>query len=144
LQRDRLAILARLRDAAVTEASRALASARSAARETAVRLDVHNARTLQEQSQAGDMEGAAFSLWLPQARRQEASLRRQLGAEEARIGALLQVLVACRTDAEAVAKAIGRQQEAAAAVAARREQQVLDEAAGTRSTVHCTKRAVLF
>jgi flagellar export protein FliJ len=136
LARDPLAILWRLRDAAVTEASAALASARESTRQLSERLDSHNAQTRQEQTQAQSMDGAAFSAWLPQARKRATSLQNQLSSEEARSHRLLQALTERRTEAEAVAKALERQRKVAGTLAARHEQQAMDEAAGNNYRVN--------
>lgn len=130
MARDPLAVLWRLRDAAVTEASAALAAARASARQLHERLEAQNAQTRQEQSLTGCMDGAAFSAWLPQARKHAASIQKQLSSEEARVLRLLQALTERRTEAEAVAKALERQRAARGALAARHEQQAMDEAAG--------------
>ncbi len=131
MPRDPLAVLARLREAAVTEASRALASAHGTAHQLTARLEAHTALTLHEQSHTPDMDGATFAAWLQQARHQAHSLRQLLSAEEARAARLLQALVVCRTEAEAVAKALGRQRAAAVTLAARHQQQAMDEASAT-------------
>jgi hypothetical protein len=128
--RDPLAILWRLRDAAVTEASRELAAARLRERQEAQRLDAHRLLIRQEQSGASDEHVAAFAAWLPYARQQTDRFHATLQTEEARAKRLQQVLVSRRTDAEAVTKALQRQRDEVSLKNARKAQDAMDEAAG--------------
>ena len=130
MARDPLAVLWRLRDAAVTEASRDLAVARACEMREAQRLDAHRLHMRQEQSEAAGEHVAAFAAWLPHARQNTERLSASLQAEEARVRRLQQILVGRRTDAEAVAKALQRQRAEAGLVQTRKEQAIMDEAAG--------------
>ncbi|MDR3535117.1 MAG: flagellar export protein FliJ [Acetobacteraceae bacterium] len=133
MSRDPLAVLRRLRDAAVTEACRDLATARAHEMQEAQRLDEHRSQIRRELSEAGAEHVAAFSAWLPYARQRTDHLQTSLQSEQARVLRLQQILVGRRTEAEAVAKAMERQQAEAALTQARREQSVMDEAAGRRT-----------
>jgi flagellar export protein FliJ len=130
MARDALEVLWRLRDAAVREASTNLANARAIERAEADRLDAHARHVQREQADAAGAEIADFAVWLPHARRQTELLHGVLRQENARVERCQQVLVACRTEAEAVAKALQRKREAAALVRLQREQAAMDEAAG--------------
>jgi flagellar export protein FliJ len=128
--RDPLTVLWRLRDAAVSEASRDLAAARVCEAREAQRLDAHRLHMRQEQSEAAGEHVPAFAAWLPYARQSTERLRASLETEEARVRRLQQILVGRKTDAEAVAKALQRQRAETALVQARKEQATMDEAAG--------------
>jgi hypothetical protein len=130
MARDPLAILWRLRDAAVTEASRDLAAARARELLDVQRLDEHTLLVRREQSEATGEHVAAFATWLPYARQHADRLQATLLTEAARVRRLQQILVGRRTDAEAVAKAMKRQRVEAGVIAARKEQDMMDEAAG--------------
>jgi flagellar biosynthesis chaperone FliJ len=130
MKRDPLAVLWRLRDAAVTEASRDLAAARARETKEAQRLDDHRSHVRYEQSEAVGEHVAAFAVWLPHARQQADRLQASLQAETVRVRRLQQILVSRRTDAEAVAKAMQRQLAEAALTVSRKEQAIMDEAAG--------------
>jgi hypothetical protein len=130
MARDPLAILWRLRDAAVTEASRELATARAREVQEAQRLDRHRLSIRQEQFGASAEHVAAFAAWLPYARQQTDRFQATLRIEEARTQRLQQVLVGRRTDAEAVTKALQRQRDEISVKSARKEQEAMDEAAG--------------
>ena len=132
MARDPLAVLWRLRDAAVTEASRELAAARAREAHEAQRLDEHGRCMAREQSEAGVAHAAAFAAWLPRARQQADRLRAGLLGEATRVARLQQVLAARRIEAEAVAKALQRQEAEAGLARARRDQAVMDEVAGRR------------
>lgn len=133
MPRDPLAVLRRLRDAAVTEARRNLAAALAREVQTAQRLNAHNLRVRHEQSQATVEHLAAFADWLPYARQHADHLQAALAGEQAQVVRLQQILVGRRTEAEAVAKAMQRQEKAAELTKARKEQGAMDEAAGRRS-----------
>jgi flagellar export protein FliJ len=133
MPRDPLAVLRRLRDAAVTEARRNLAAALASERREAQRLDQHRLHMRHEQSQAAAEHVADFADWLPYARQRADHLQAALASEQARVLHLQQILVGRRTEAEAVAKAMQRQREAARLIQARKEQGVMDEAAGGRA-----------
>jgi hypothetical protein len=130
MARDPLAVLWRLRDAAVTDASRDLAMARACEVQAVQRLDAHRLHVREEQSEAASEHVAAFAAWLPYARQTTERLSASLQTEEARVRRLQQILVGRRTDAEAVAKALQRQRAEAGVVQARKEQAIMDEAAG--------------
>jgi flagellar biosynthesis chaperone FliJ len=130
MARDPLTVLWRLRDAAVSEASRDLAAARACEAHEAQRLDAHRLHVRQEQSDAAGEHVAAFAAWLPYARQTTERLRASLEIEEARVRRLQQILVGRRTDAEAVVKALQRQGAETALVQARKDQATMDEAAG--------------
>jgi flagellar export protein FliJ len=133
MARDPLAVLRRLRDAAVTEARRDLAAALAAERQQAQRLDEHRQQMRNEQHEASAGHVAAFAEWLPYAHQRTGQLQATLGAEQVKVLRLQQILVGRRTEAEAVAKALQRQQAAADLVLARKEQGAMDEAAGRRA-----------
>ena len=133
MPRDPLAVLRRLRDAAVTEARRNLAAALASEMQQARQLDEHRRHIRHEQSEAAGEHVAAFGEWLPYARQRADHLQAALASEQARVRQLQQILVGRRTEAEAVAKAMQRQREAAALIQARKEQGVMDEAAGRRA-----------
>jgi hypothetical protein len=130
MARDPLAVLWRLRDAAVTEASRDLAAARARELREVQRLDEHALVVRREQSEAAGEDVAAFAAWLPYARQHADRLQATLQTEAARVRRLQQILVGHRTDAEAVAKAMQRQRAEADVIVARKEQDMMDEAAG--------------
>lgn len=130
MPRDPLAVLRRLRDAAVTEARRNLAAALASERQQARQLDEHRLHIRHEQFAAEGEHVAAFAEWLPHARQRADHLQSALANEQVRVGHLQQILAGRRTEAEAVAKAMQRQREAAALIQARKEQGVMDEAAG--------------
>jgi flagellar biosynthesis chaperone FliJ len=130
LARDPLAVLWRLREAAVTEASAALAGSRARVLQAASLVEQHNAEMSREQADATWADGPAFADWLPHARRRAASLCESLRHEEIAVQQRLVALTQRRTEAEAVAKALLRQRTSVALVAARREQAEMDEAAG--------------
>jgi flagellar biosynthesis chaperone FliJ len=130
MTRDPLAVLWRLRNAAVVEASRDLATARAREAREAMRLEEHRLLMREEESEATGEHVATFAAWLPHARQHTDRLLTILQTEEVRVRRLQQVLVGCRTDAEAVEKAMQRQQAAVGLVRARKEQGVMDEAAG--------------
>ncbi len=132
MARDPLAVLWRLRDAAVTEASRELAVARAREADEARRADEYQRHVRHEQDDATGDHVAAFAAWLPHARQQADRLKANLQAEEAHVRRLQQILVSRRTDAEAVAKVRQRQQAIAALVQARKEQSTMDEVAGRK------------
>jgi flagellar biosynthesis chaperone FliJ len=132
MPRDPLAVLRRVRDAAVTEARRNLAAALASEMQQARQLDEHSRQIRHEQREAEGEHVAAFGEWLPYARQRADQLRAALASEQARVGQLQQILVSRRTMAEAVAKAMQGQQAAAGLVQARKEQAVMDEAAGRR------------
>lgn len=133
MPRDALKVLWRVRDAAVTAASRDLAAARAAEAHHAGQLDAHCEATRHEQSGATGSLITAFVEWLPHARRTADGLRLAVQTEQARVSRLQQALVLRRTEAEAVAKAMARRDEAAGLVMARQDQAAMDEAAGRRS-----------
>jgi flagellar biosynthesis chaperone FliJ len=130
MKRDALAVLGRLRAAAVTEASRDLAAARGRAKLSSDGIEAQALHIRQEQSHALGDDVAAFAAWLPHARRDSARLQAALAIEDGQMRRLQQVLIARTTDAEAVVKAIERRNTEAALLLARKEQSVMDEAAG--------------
>jgi len=132
MARDPLAVLWRLREAAVAEAGRELAQARDGVRRAMLRLDVLREQLRCEQADTGPEDVATFAVWLPQARLQLQRGQASLLEAETHVPRLQQVLVGRRTESEAVAKAMQRRHATAALVLARREQAVMDEAAGRR------------
>jgi flagellar export protein FliJ len=133
MARDPLAVLQRLRDAAVTEARRNLAAALASELQETRRLDQHRSQMQHEQSLAAGEHVAEYAQWLPYAHQRADQLQATLASEQARVRQLQQILTGRRTEAEAVAKAMQRQQLAAAVIRARKEQAAMDEAAGRRS-----------
>jgi flagellar export protein FliJ len=136
MARDPLAVLRRLREAAVTEARRNLAAALASEMQQARQLDEHRRQIRHEQSEATGEHVVAFGEWLPYARQRSDQMQAALASEQVRVGQLQQILVGRRTEAEAVAKAMQRQREAAGLIQARKEQAVMDEAAGRRGGGH--------
>lgn len=133
MARDPLVVLSRLREAAVAEAGRELARARDGVRHAALQLDAQREQIRREQADVGPEQVAAFAAWLAQARLQAQRRQAALLDAQAHAQRLQQVLINRRTESEAVAKALGRQQAAMAVDVARREQAVMDEAAGRRN-----------
>lgn len=129
MKRDPLTLLLRLREAAVTEASRELAAGRAREAEQAAALAGFRSTMSEEQSGATGALVETFAAWLPSARQQAGRLQAALAGQEAVVRRLQQTLVARKTEAEAVAKALRRQQAQAAAALARKDQAVMDEAA---------------
>lgn len=129
MERDRLAVLWRLRDAAVTEASRDLAAARAREEQARGQLADHQRLMQHEQSTTAGEDVATFVIWRSFAGQVRDRLQAELQAEEARVRRLQQVLLTRRTDAEAVAKAVERQRAEAGRIAAGKEQARMDEAA---------------
>ncbi|HET6307823.1 MAG TPA: hypothetical protein VFG12_11590 [Rhodopila sp.] len=135
MKRDPLAVLHRLREAAVTEAKRNLAAALASERQQARQLDDHKQLIRNEQSLAAGEHLAAFATWVPCAWQHTERLQTALATEQAKVAQLQQILVRSRTEAEAVAKAMQRQRDAAALIQARKDQATLDEAAARRRGV---------
>lgn len=129
MARDPLAVLWRLRDAAVTEASRDLAVARTREAQAHGQLAEHDRLLRHEQSMTCGEDVAAFVVWRTFASQTRDRLQAELQAEEARVRRLQQVLLSRRTEAEAVAKAMERQRAEAGRIAAGKEQAHMDEAA---------------
>jgi flagellar export protein FliJ len=130
MKRDPLAVLWRLREAAVTEASRDLAAARAREMQQAEQLDSYRRHIAQEQSEAVGEHVSGFADWLPHARLQRERLQADQQTAESHVRRLQQILVVRRIDSEAVGKAMQRQRSAAALIEATKEQAVMDEAAG--------------
>jgi flagellar export protein FliJ len=138
MARDPLAVLWRLRDAAVTETSRDLVTARARELQELRQLNEYRQLIRHEQSLAACDDVAAFAAWLPHTRHIEDRLQANLQAEAARVGRLQQILLTRRTDAEAVAKAVQRQRAEAERVTAAKEQAIMDEAASRAGRSHQT------
>jgi hypothetical protein len=136
MARDPLKVLWRVRDAAVTEASRDLAAARTCEMRASRRLDEHRLEMRDEQLVADDGHVAAFAAWLPSARLHADRLTSVLLTEQAHVLRLQQVLVARRTEAEAVTKVMQRRLSEASVMLARKEQATMDEAAGRTGRHH--------
>jgi flagellar biosynthesis chaperone FliJ len=132
MRRDPLAILQRVRDAAVVEATRELAGGLQREQTGRQRLVEHNETMRREQAEADTADAVDFAAWLPRARVIAGGNARSLAAEEERVGRLRQALLAKRTEAAAVKKAIERRQAAVSLARSRREQAAMDEAAGRR------------
>lgn len=132
MRRDPLAILQRVRDAAVVEATRELAGGLQREQTGRQRLVEHNEAMRREQAEAGTADTVDFAAWLPRAHAIAAGNARSLAAEEERVGRLRQALLAKRTEATAVEKAMERRQAAVSLARSRLEQAAMDEAAGRR------------
>jgi flagellar biosynthesis chaperone FliJ len=132
MARDPLAVLRRMREAAVTEAQRNLAAALIREAQEARRLEQHHSTIRHEMSEAVGEYGAAFADWLPYARQHAETLQTTLAGEQARVVHLQEILTRRRTEAETVAKAMQRQHLEAELIRARKEQAALDEAASRR------------
>jgi hypothetical protein len=132
MARDPLAVLARMRAAAVTEARRALAAAAGNARAAEEAQSAHGATVLREQADASGDGVADFAAWLPAARARGRELAGESEARAARIEPARAALIARRTEAEAVDAAVARRRAEAVAAAERRERAATDEVAGRR------------
>lgn len=132
MRRDPLAILQRVRDAAVVEATRELAGGLQREQTGRQRLVEHAETMRREQAEAGTADTVDFVAWLPRAHAIAAGNTKSLAAEEDRVRRLRQALLAKRTEAAAVEKAMERRQAAVALARSRREQAAMDEAAGRR------------
>ena len=132
MRRDPFAVLQRVRDAAVVEATRELAGGLQRERAGRQRLAEHNEAIGREQAEAGVAGAVDFAAWLPRARVVAAGNARSLADDQARVGRLRQALLAKQTEAAAVEKAIGRCQAAVSLARSRLEQAAMDEAAGRR------------
>lgn len=130
MARDPLALLARVREAAATDAKRKLAAAIVDARKVEEAVASHARDVAREQEEALGDDVAAFAAWLPAARAQERGLADRLDASEGQISELRRVFAARRRDAEAVVKAIERREVEAASATARKDQDAMDEVAG--------------
>ena len=85
MKRDPLAVLWRVREAAVTEASRDLAAARAREMQQAERLDAYRQHIAQEQSEAVGEHVSGFADWLPHARLQRERLQAELQTAESHV-----------------------------------------------------------
>ena len=132
MRRDPLAIMQRVRDAAVLEATRELAGGLQRERAGRQRLADDNEAIGREQAEAGVAGAVDFAAWLPRARFVAAGHARSLADDELRVERLRQALLAKRTEAAAVEKAIERRQAAVSLARSRLEQAAMDEAAGRR------------
>jgi flagellar export protein FliJ len=134
MARDALDVLVRLRDMAVTEASTKLTAARGDETKEAMALDGHRLSVQREKNDARGGDMTAFVAWLPRALAEEQRLLASVQAASMRVERCQQILLECRTDAEAVEKVRTKRREVAALLVARREQAEMDEVAGrTRS-----------
>ena len=132
MRRDPLAILQRVRDAAVVEATRELAGGLQREQAGRQRLVEHNETVRREQAEAGTTDTVDFAAWLPRAHAIARGNAGSLAAEEERVRRLRQALLVKRTEAVAVEKAMERRQAAVSLARSRREQAAMDEAAGRR------------
>ncbi len=132
MRRDPLAILQRVRDAAVVEATRELASGLQREQAGVQRLAEHTETILREQAEVEVPDTLDFAAWLPHARAVADSNARSLAADTKRVGRLRQALLAKQTEAAAVGKAIERRQAEVSLARSRREQAAMDEVAGRR------------
>jgi hypothetical protein len=130
MRRDPLAVLQRLRDAAVVEATRELAAGLQREQACRQRLIDHGETMGREQAGAGFAGAVDFAAWLPRARAIAACHARRLTAEEEQLGRLRQALLARQTEAAVVEKAMERRRAAVLLTRSRLEQAVMDEAAG--------------
>lgn len=130
MARDALAVLWRVRDAAVTSASVALAAARSREAAASRLIADHAASVSRERSDMGPEHMGHFIAWLSHARVQAESLAAALLREQAHVSRLQQVLAARRTEAEIVSKVREQRKTAMRLASDRRDQAVMDEAAG--------------
>ena len=136
MKRDPLAVLWRLRDAAVTETSRNLATARALERQETERLAAFRETIRTERLQATDGQVPAFAAWLPHARLEDDRLQAGLLTQEALVRRLQQVLVNRRTEAEAVSTARQQRLAQAKVLMAKKDQDLMDEAAGRTGQRH--------
>lgn len=134
MARDALAVLARVRNAAATEAKRKLASTIAEAHAAGTAVDSHARDLAREQNDAVGDDVAAFAAWLPAARARGRGLADRLEASEGQVIEARQALMARKTEAEAVGKAIERRVAEKAATAARKDQEAMDQVAGRRRT----------
>ncbi len=132
MARDPLAVLWRVRVAAVEAATRDLALALAEERAATARVEAHAARMGRERDAARGDLAADFAAWLPQAVRHAEQLRAVLSQAQALVARRRDILVARRTEAEAIAKARERQSAAAASLRGRRDQAIIDEIAAGR------------
>ena len=132
MRRDPLAVLQRVRDAAVMEATRELAGGLQREQAGRQRLVEHNDTMRREQAEVGVADTADFAAWVPHARAIAAGNASSLAVDEDRVRRLRQTLLAKRTEAAAVEKATERRQAAVSLVRSRHEQAAMDEAAGRR------------
>lgn len=132
MKRDPLGVLWRLRDAALTEATRELAGGLQRERDARQRALNHERTMAREQAESSPTDASDFAQWLPRARNDAARLVSALEAAHDRVAGLQQTLVVRRTEVEAVASARDRCREVEQSKKRRAEQAVMDEAAGRR------------
>jgi hypothetical protein len=131
MARDPLAILARVREAAATDAKRRLAMVIADARETQEALAAHAQGIVREQGNAAGDDVAVFAAWLPAARAHGCELADRVAATEGQVSEARRVLTARRMETKAVGKAIERRDAETAALSARKSQDAMDEFAGS-------------
>lgn len=132
MKRDPLQVLWRLRDAALTEATRELAGGLHREREARERALGHGQKMAREQAESSPTDAADFAQWLPRARNEAARLDAALKAAHGRVAGLQQALIVRRTDVEAVVSARDRRRMVEESRKRGAEQAVMDEAAGRR------------
>lgn len=127
MARDPLTVLSRIREAAVTETSRELAAALTAADAERCRLEAYRQHVLKEQVDAIGEDIAVFAAWLPTARKRTDQMLSDLRREDNLVLRLQGLLLFRRTEAEGVTKAIQRRKHETDLAKARLDQAVMDE-----------------
>ena len=133
MARNALKVLSRVRDMAVAQARRDLATSLADEASRSGRLDAHRALMAAEAEAATPETLAAFVRWLPVAQAQTPRLQAALAEAHASTEKSQAALVLRRTEAKAVAKALARQSEREAQVRQRQAQAALDEVASSRT-----------
>lgn len=129
MARDPLAVLSRIRGAAVAEARRALAAALAAEHRCASAAQAARDTVRDEEQAATASDTLALIAWLPLARQRIAEADQTLKAATLEVGRWRTELTARRAAEEAVSTLLKQRATEMALLAARREQAVLDEAA---------------
>lgn len=132
MPRDPLAVLWRIRDAAVAKASRELAEARSGERDQVARLEAQLAGVRREEAGVTTDLLPEFIAWLPHARRASARLQADVKAARAKVDSCQRALTVHQTNAETVARAMARRTEQERHAQVRKDQAAMDEIASRR------------
>lgn len=130
MARNALAVLARIRDAAVTQAQRDLAHARAGELLHVNALEAQRRLMAQEQEAATTELLPEFVVWLPIAQSQAAQRQFAVAREQARVEACQRALGLRRVEAEAVLKALERRRAHETLIQSRKDQAAMDEVAG--------------
>lgn len=133
MRRDPLKILARVREAAVMEATRELAGALSQERAERQALADQVARVQSELAAAGPDEAGWLGGWLVASQAARARQAVAITAAAEQVARSQQALLLRRTDAKVVDAARAQAQAAADTVRRRAEQAALDEAGASRA-----------